>query len=234
MAVDGDVVEAGQLLVKLDRTKAETAYLEARAKAAGLGATVARLHAEIGDRDPVFKPELRHYPEFRENQLLLRMAGRAARLGAFSVSQDHSKLAYSLDREGDEIYRLFVKDLASGDVTVGKARRRRLGGVDSVRIGGGLLGIVGAAGQGHGGEQGNGEGASCKAASSKAMGRHVGQLTHFKVERKAAMSAICWSLKLCACACMVGCLRLPFLYSCSALPRYSGDWPPILGTWKLG
>ncbi|WP_278348235.1 S9 family peptidase [Stutzerimonas kunmingensis] len=38
-------------------------------------------------------------------------------LGAFSVSQDHSKLAYSLDREGDEIYRLFVKDLASGDVT---------------------------------------------------------------------------------------------------------------------
>ena len=38
-------------------------------------------------------------------------------LGAFSVSQDHSKLAYSLDREGDEVYRLFVKDLASGDVT---------------------------------------------------------------------------------------------------------------------
>ena len=38
-------------------------------------------------------------------------------LGTFSISQDHSKLAYSLDREGDEIYRLFVKDLASGDVT---------------------------------------------------------------------------------------------------------------------
>jgi len=38
-------------------------------------------------------------------------------LGAFSVSQDHSKLAYSLDTQGDEIYRLFVKDLASGEVT---------------------------------------------------------------------------------------------------------------------
>ncbi|MCQ4325896.1 peptidase S9 [Stutzerimonas stutzeri] len=38
-------------------------------------------------------------------------------LGAFSISQDHSKLAYSLDREGDEIYRLFVKDLASGEVS---------------------------------------------------------------------------------------------------------------------
>jgi adhesin transport system membrane fusion protein len=75
---EGDVVEAGQLLVKLDRTKAETAYLEARAKAAGLGATVARLHAEIGDRDPVFKPELKHYPEFRENQLLLLRKRRSA------------------------------------------------------------------------------------------------------------------------------------------------------------
>jgi len=38
-------------------------------------------------------------------------------LGAFSISQDHSKLAYSLDTQGDEIYRLFVKDLASGEVS---------------------------------------------------------------------------------------------------------------------
>ncbi|MCQ4297441.1 S9 family peptidase [Pseudomonas stutzeri] len=44
-------------------------------------------------------------------------AGGFLSLGAFSISQDHGKLAYSLDREGDEIYRLFVKDLASGDVT---------------------------------------------------------------------------------------------------------------------
>jgi len=38
-------------------------------------------------------------------------------LGAFSISQDHGKLAYSLDREGDEIYQLFVKDLANGEVS---------------------------------------------------------------------------------------------------------------------
>ena len=37
-------------------------------------------------------------------------------LGAFSVSQDQRKLAYSLDTQGDEIYRLFVKDLESGEV----------------------------------------------------------------------------------------------------------------------
>ncbi len=44
-------------------------------------------------------------------------AGGFLSLGAFSISQDHSKLAYSLDTQGDEIYRLFVKDLASGAVT---------------------------------------------------------------------------------------------------------------------
>ena len=54
-------------------------------------------------------------------QLLLdpnSLAGRGfLSLGAFSISQDHSKLAYSLDTQGDEIYQLFVKDLASGEVT---------------------------------------------------------------------------------------------------------------------
>ncbi len=44
-------------------------------------------------------------------------AGGFLSLGAFSVSQDHGKLAYSLDTQGDEIYRLFVKDLTSGEIT---------------------------------------------------------------------------------------------------------------------
>ncbi|MBF7143562.1 MULTISPECIES: S9 family peptidase [Pseudomonas] len=37
-------------------------------------------------------------------------------LGAFSVSPDHQRLAYSLDTQGDEVYQLFVKTLASGEV----------------------------------------------------------------------------------------------------------------------
>ena len=37
-------------------------------------------------------------------------------LGAFSISPDHQLLAYSLDTAGDEIYQLFVKNLASGAV----------------------------------------------------------------------------------------------------------------------
>jgi len=43
-------------------------------------------------------------------------AGGFLSLGAFSISPDHSRLAYSLDTSGDEIYRLYVKDLASGTV----------------------------------------------------------------------------------------------------------------------
>lgn len=37
-------------------------------------------------------------------------------LGAFTVSPDHRLLGYSLDTAGDEIYRLFVKDLHSGAI----------------------------------------------------------------------------------------------------------------------
>nr|WP_294971533.1 S9 family peptidase [uncultured Pseudomonas sp.] len=38
-------------------------------------------------------------------------------VGTFSISPDHSKLAYSLDTSGDEIYTLYVKELADGSVT---------------------------------------------------------------------------------------------------------------------
>lgn len=41
-------------------------------------------------------------------------AGGFLALGAFNVSPDHQRLAYSLDTTGDEIYTLYVKDLASG------------------------------------------------------------------------------------------------------------------------
>ena len=37
-------------------------------------------------------------------------------LGAFTISPDHRVLGYSLDTSGDEIYRLFVKDLGDGHI----------------------------------------------------------------------------------------------------------------------
>ncbi|NWD67911.1 S9 family peptidase [Pseudomonas gingeri] len=38
-------------------------------------------------------------------------------LGAFSISPDHQRLAYSLDTTGEEVYRLYVKELASDTVS---------------------------------------------------------------------------------------------------------------------
>lgn len=66
---EGDIVEANQVLVKLETTRAETSYLEARARAAGLSATAARLQAEIFGGEPKFPSAARDYPEFRRNQL---------------------------------------------------------------------------------------------------------------------------------------------------------------------
>lgn len=38
-------------------------------------------------------------------------------LGAFSISPDHQRLAYSIDASGDEVYTLFVKELSDGRVS---------------------------------------------------------------------------------------------------------------------
>jgi membrane fusion protein, adhesin transport system len=75
---EGDQVSKGQLLVRLDATKAESAYLESRAKVAALLAAQARLQAEIFGGEARFPPEVGEYPQFRENQMLLLQKRRAA------------------------------------------------------------------------------------------------------------------------------------------------------------
>jgi len=74
----GDVVEVGQLLAKLEKNRTEAAFLETRAKAAALKATVARLRAEVFGGMPKFPPELKHYPHFVDNQLQLLTKRRSA------------------------------------------------------------------------------------------------------------------------------------------------------------
>jgi adhesin transport system membrane fusion protein len=68
---DGDTVDRGQVLVRLEKARSEASYLEARAKSAGLTATVARLRAEVFGGEPVFPPMLANYPQIRDNQLVL-------------------------------------------------------------------------------------------------------------------------------------------------------------------
>src|SRR5690348_16818161 len=53
-------------------------------------------------------------------------------------------------------------------------------------------------------------------------------------DRYAAMSSICCSVRLCACAFIVGYLRASFLYSLSASMRYCSFCPAMRGTWYSG
>lgn len=75
---EGDTVEAGEVLLRFDRTRMETGYLEARAKASALTATVARLQAEVIGTPLTFPPQLAPYPEFKQNQTILFNKRQAA------------------------------------------------------------------------------------------------------------------------------------------------------------
>lgn len=75
---EGDTVQRDQVLVKLEHTRQESGFLETRAKVVALATTVARLQAEVLGRELRFPPEIEHYPEYRENQLLLLKKRRAA------------------------------------------------------------------------------------------------------------------------------------------------------------
>ena len=68
---DGEVVERDQVLVRLEKARTAASFLEARAKSVGLAATVARLRAEVFGGQPQFPPQIKDYPQFRDNQLSL-------------------------------------------------------------------------------------------------------------------------------------------------------------------
>ncbi|PHN27882.1 S9 family peptidase [Pseudomonas sp. ICMP 561] len=58
--------------------------------------------------------------ESREEVLLdpnVLAGGGFFSLGAFSISPDHQRLAYSLDTTGEEVYQLYVKELSNGQVS---------------------------------------------------------------------------------------------------------------------
>ncbi|MBW5280779.1 HlyD family type I secretion periplasmic adaptor subunit [Burkholderia gladioli] len=60
---EGDIVRKGQMLLKIDPTRAQTSYREAYSKAVGLKATLARLRAEAFSQPLVFPPAVRDETE---------------------------------------------------------------------------------------------------------------------------------------------------------------------------
>lgn len=105
---EGDAVRRGQLLVRMDDSKARAAAGEAQSKVAALRAALDRLHAEMSDQSLRFSAGLAEYEDFRRNQTQLyerrREALRAdlATLGeAVRLANEEVKMNEPLARTGD-------------------------------------------------------------------------------------------------------------------------------------
>ena len=75
---EGDHVQKGQVLVKLDQVKLRASVGEAQGKVASLMSSMARINAELFDRPLSFSPEVRAFPDFVANQTLLYNKRRQA------------------------------------------------------------------------------------------------------------------------------------------------------------
>ena len=109
---EGDLVKKGQLLAKLDKTKVEAAFLETRARCVALTAAQARLNAEIFGGEPKFPKDIKNYPQFKENQLMLLKKRRVA------INEDISSLEKMLTLAKKEL-NLSTPLLKTGDVSMG-------------------------------------------------------------------------------------------------------------------
>lgn len=75
---EGDRVERGRVLVRLDRVKIAAAVAEAEGKVASLKSSMTRINAELFNRPLVFAPEVQKYPDFVANQTMLYQKRRQA------------------------------------------------------------------------------------------------------------------------------------------------------------
>lgn len=96
---EGDKVEKDQVLAKLDKTRMESSYLEARAKAAALSGAVARLKNEVYGAPLKFEKIMDDYPDFVQNQktlLVKRKKSINEELAALESQQELAKQELSM------------------------------------------------------------------------------------------------------------------------------------------
>ena len=119
---EGARVKEGQVLLRFDKEKVESAFLEIQARVIALKGSVARLKAESFGEKLIFPPELQDYPEVRNNQITLfknRQAAVKDELAAFENSRQkvlaELGIYRSLEANGDvsrlEIIRLERQDI---------------------------------------------------------------------------------------------------------------------------
>lgn len=107
---EGDLVSAGQLLARIDRTRHLASYLESRAMVASFSARSSRLLAEVMDEDPVFSDILNDYPDFIHQQMRLLERRRSSLSDEVSALENVEEL---LQRE----LSMNMPLLDSGDVS---------------------------------------------------------------------------------------------------------------------
>lgn len=94
MAVkEGDIVQAGQVLLHLDRVKAEAQYRESLSRVASLKAGLTRLRAEVLSRPLVFPEEISEFQDIIQAQTTLYQKRRNALLEEIAVLERTLKLA---------------------------------------------------------------------------------------------------------------------------------------------
>ncbi|MGM3276028.1 HlyD family type I secretion periplasmic adaptor subunit [Ralstonia sp. 24A2] len=104
---EGDVVKKGQVLAKIDPTRAETSYREAWSKQIGLKATIARLRAEAYSQPLVFPDDVKTVKAVVQQETLAYNARRralddtvAALEKSYALSQKEIGLAEPLAARG--------------------------------------------------------------------------------------------------------------------------------------
>ncbi|MDB5878150.1 MAG: secretion protein [Variovorax sp.] len=113
---EGDVVKTGQLLVTLEKERAQAAVDDSKAKVAALRITVSRLQAEVYGKPLRFEPDLQVYSDYIRNQTDLYNRRQTAFNGDIGSLQRMLKIA---DRELQINSRL----VATFDVSVAEVLR---------------------------------------------------------------------------------------------------------------
>ncbi len=90
---EGDKVVKDQVLAKLDKTRMESSYLEARAKAAALSGAVARLKNEVYGIPLKFEKIMDDYPDFIHNQKTLLIKRKKSISDELSALESQQELA---------------------------------------------------------------------------------------------------------------------------------------------
>jgi adhesin transport system membrane fusion protein len=91
---EGDKVSQGQIIAVLEKERATAAYSETLGKVMALKLTVARLQAEIAEKDLVFDANIaKAYPDIYETQMNLYKQRRSGFMEQTQVLRDNIKLA---------------------------------------------------------------------------------------------------------------------------------------------